>query len=91
MGISCYKLHFFLSVSFVRIDHKVSSTSHGYKLHDAQVILKEVKNIKDAISSGEKEKQELMQVKHLQKFMFMCMVIGGCSLGLAWLRYRGLN
>ncbi|XP_016326470.1 protein KIBRA-like [Sinocyclocheilus anshuiensis] len=43
------------------IDYKVSSASHGYKLHEAQAILKEVKNIKDAISSGEKEKQELMQ------------------------------
>lgn len=44
-----------------QIDHKVSNSSPGYKLQDAQVILKEVKNIKDAISSGEKEKQELMQ------------------------------
>ncbi|KAK2872969.1 hypothetical protein Q8A67_022866 [Cirrhinus molitorella] len=43
------------------IDNKVSSASHGYKLHEAQAILKEVKTIKDAISSGEKEKQELMQ------------------------------
>ncbi|XP_016394529.1 protein KIBRA-like [Sinocyclocheilus rhinocerous] len=43
------------------IDYKVSSASHGYKLHEAQAILKEVKTIKDAISSGEKEKQELMQ------------------------------
>uniref|UniRef100_A0A672QVB5 WW and C2 domain containing 1 n=1 Tax=Sinocyclocheilus grahami TaxID=75366 RepID=A0A672QVB5_SINGR len=43
------------------IDHKVSSASYGYKLHEAQAILKEVKTIKDAISSGEKEKQELMQ------------------------------
>uniref|UniRef100_A0A8C1RT46 WW and C2 domain containing 1 n=1 Tax=Cyprinus carpio TaxID=7962 RepID=A0A8C1RT46_CYPCA len=43
------------------IDHKVSSASHGYKLQEAQAILKEVKTIKDAISSGEKEKKELMQ------------------------------
>ncbi|XP_067280855.1 protein KIBRA [Pseudorasbora parva] len=43
------------------IDLKVSSASHGYKLHEAQAILKEVKSIKDAISSGEKEKQELMR------------------------------
>ncbi|XP_051536997.1 protein KIBRA-like isoform X1 [Myxocyprinus asiaticus] len=43
------------------IDHKVSSASHGYKLQEAQAILKEVKTIKDAISSGEKEKQELMR------------------------------
>ncbi|KAG9351944.1 hypothetical protein JZ751_023195 [Albula glossodonta] len=44
-----------------KIDHKVSSTSYGYKLHEAQAILSEVKAIKNAISSGEKEKQELMQ------------------------------
>ncbi|XP_036380809.1 protein KIBRA [Megalops cyprinoides] len=43
------------------IDHKVSSTPYGYKLHEAQAILNEVKAIKNAISSGEKEKQELMQ------------------------------
>ncbi|KAJ8348425.1 hypothetical protein SKAU_G00270140 [Synaphobranchus kaupii] len=43
------------------IDHKVSSTSYGYKLHEVQAILSEVKAIKNAISSGEKEKQELMQ------------------------------
>uniref|UniRef100_A0A8C2EWB7 WW and C2 domain containing 1 n=1 Tax=Cyprinus carpio TaxID=7962 RepID=A0A8C2EWB7_CYPCA len=43
------------------IDYKVSSASQGYKLHEAQAILKEVKTIKDAISSGEKEKQELIQ------------------------------
>uniref|UniRef100_A0A672QV60 WW and C2 domain containing 1 n=1 Tax=Sinocyclocheilus grahami TaxID=75366 RepID=A0A672QV60_SINGR len=40
---------------------RMSSASYGYKLHEAQAILKEVKTIKDAISSGEKEKQELMQ------------------------------
>ncbi|KAL7844633.1 hypothetical protein SRHO_G00231720 [Serrasalmus rhombeus] len=43
------------------IDHKVTSSSYGYKQHEAQAILKEVRTIKDAISSGEKEKQELMQ------------------------------
>ncbi|XP_048853569.1 protein KIBRA isoform X1 [Brienomyrus brachyistius] len=43
------------------IDHKVSSTPYGYKLHEAQAILSEVKSIKDAISAGEKEKRELMQ------------------------------
>lgn len=54
---------FCFTLSFIRIDHKVSSASHGYKLQEAQAILKEVKTIKDAISSGEKEKKELMQVK----------------------------
>ncbi|KAI5620232.1 protein KIBRA, partial [Silurus asotus] len=43
------------------IDLKLASTSCGYKQHEAQAILKEVRTIKDAISSGEKEKQELMQ------------------------------
>ncbi|KAK3523693.1 hypothetical protein QTP70_008627 [Hemibagrus guttatus] len=43
------------------IDHKLASTSYGYKQHEAQAILKEVRTIKDAISSGEREKQELMQ------------------------------
>lgn len=50
------------SFSLFRIDHKVSSTSYGYKQHEAQAILKEVRTIKDAISCGEREKQELMQV-----------------------------
>ncbi|MBN3298696.1 KIBRA protein, partial [Amia calva] len=43
------------------IDHKVSRASYGYKLHEAQAILNEVKTIKTAIVSGENEKRELMQ------------------------------
>lgn len=43
------------------IDQKVSSSSYGYKIQEAQAILSEVRSIRDAISSGEKEKQELMQ------------------------------
>ncbi|XP_071766433.2 LOW QUALITY PROTEIN: protein KIBRA [Centroberyx gerrardi] len=43
------------------IDLKVSSSPYGYKLQEAQAILSEVRSIRDAISSGEKEKQELMQ------------------------------
>ncbi|MBN3320595.1 KIBRA protein, partial [Atractosteus spatula] len=43
------------------IDQKVSQAPCGYKLHEAQAILNEVKSIKDAISLGEKEKKELMQ------------------------------
>lgn len=46
-----------------RIDQKVSNSPYGYKLQEAQAILSEVRSIRDAISSGEKEKQELMQVK----------------------------
>ncbi|KAM3869074.1 protein KIBRA [Diretmus argenteus] len=43
------------------IDLKVSNTPYGFKLQEAQAILSEVRSIRDAISSGEKEKQELMQ------------------------------
>ncbi|XP_044078755.1 protein KIBRA isoform X2 [Siniperca chuatsi] len=43
------------------IDLKVSNSPYGYKLQEAQAILSEVRTIRDAISSGEKEKQELMQ------------------------------
>ncbi|KAM8835559.1 protein KIBRA isoform 2-T2 [Synchiropus picturatus] len=43
------------------IDQKVSNSSHGFRLQEAQAILSEVRSIRDAISSGEKEKQELMQ------------------------------
>ncbi|XP_068456086.1 protein KIBRA [Clinocottus analis] len=43
------------------IDLKVSNSPYGYKLQEAQTILSEVRSIRDAISSGEKEKEELMQ------------------------------
>ncbi|KAM9348295.1 protein KIBRA [Symphorus nematophorus] len=43
------------------IDQKVSNSPYGYKVQEAQAILSEVRSIRDAISSGEKEKQELMQ------------------------------
>lgn len=43
------------------IDQKVSNSPYGFKLQEAQTILSEVRSIRDAISSGEKEKQELMQ------------------------------
>ncbi|XP_054611461.1 protein KIBRA [Dunckerocampus dactyliophorus] len=43
------------------IDQKVSNSPYGYKLQEAQAILNEVRSIRDAINSGEKEKQELMQ------------------------------
>uniref|UniRef100_A0A3P8SBW4 WW and C2 domain containing 1 n=1 Tax=Amphiprion percula TaxID=161767 RepID=A0A3P8SBW4_AMPPE len=45
----------------LKIDQKVSNSPYGYKLQEAQAILSEVRSIRDAISSGEKEKQELMQ------------------------------
>lgn len=40
----------------------MSNSPSGYKLQDAQAILTEVRSIRDAISCGEREKQELMQV-----------------------------
>lgn len=43
------------------IDQKVSRSSSVYRPQEAQAILNEVRSIRDAISSGEKEKQELMQ------------------------------
>ncbi|XP_008426659.1 protein KIBRA [Poecilia reticulata] len=47
--------------TLIEINQKVSNSPSGYKLQDAQAILNEVRSIRDAISSGEKEKQELMQ------------------------------
>ncbi|XP_030067565.1 protein KIBRA isoform X2 [Microcaecilia unicolor] len=44
-----------------QIDMKMSNTQGGYKLDEAQTILNEMKAIKKAISSGEKEKQALIQ------------------------------
>lgn len=46
-----------------RINLKVSNSPYGYKQQEAQAILKEVHSIRDTISSREKEKQELMQVR----------------------------
>ncbi|XP_028322682.1 protein KIBRA [Gouania willdenowi] len=43
------------------IDEKVSNSPCGYRPQEAQAILSEVRSIRDAISSGEKEKQQLMQ------------------------------
>uniref|UniRef100_A0A8C6T6D7 WW and C2 domain containing 1 n=1 Tax=Neogobius melanostomus TaxID=47308 RepID=A0A8C6T6D7_9GOBI len=43
------------------IDQKVSRSSPAYRPQEAQAILNEVRSIRDVISSGEKEKQELMQ------------------------------
>ncbi|XP_068186777.1 protein KIBRA [Antennarius striatus] len=43
------------------IDLKVSSSPSGLQVQEAQAILSEVRSIRDAISAGEKEKQELMQ------------------------------
>ncbi|XP_059506586.1 protein KIBRA-like isoform X2 [Stegostoma tigrinum] len=43
------------------IDLKMSGTQGGYKLDEAQAIMNEMKTIKRAINSGEKEKRDLLQ------------------------------
>uniref|UniRef100_A0A7N6F6Z2 WW and C2 domain containing 1 n=1 Tax=Anabas testudineus TaxID=64144 RepID=A0A7N6F6Z2_ANATE len=60
LSLSVYRSGFCLVLTS-RIDQKVSNSPYGYKLQEAQAILSEVRSIRDAISSGEKEKQELMQ------------------------------
>ncbi|XP_059541720.1 protein WWC2 [Myotis daubentonii] len=44
-----------------QIDKKMSGGQSGYELSEAKAILTELKSIRKAISSGEKEKQNLMQ------------------------------
>ncbi|XP_039606980.1 protein WWC2-like [Polypterus senegalus] len=44
-----------------QIDQKMSGGQSGYELKEAKAILSELKSIRKAISSGEKEKQDLMQ------------------------------
>ncbi|TKS74854.1 Protein WWC3 [Collichthys lucidus] len=45
----------------VRIDRKMSCSQTNYKLDEAQAIFNELRNIKKAISTGEKERQDLIQ------------------------------
>ncbi|NXP74049.1 WWC2 protein, partial [Ramphastos sulfuratus] len=44
-----------------QIDQKMSGGQSGYELCEAKAILSELKSIRKAISSGEKEKQDLMK------------------------------
>ncbi|KAG5286390.1 hypothetical protein AALO_G00014290 [Alosa alosa] len=44
-----------------QIDQKMSGDQSGYRLKEAQAIVSELKSLRKAISSGEKEKQDLMQ------------------------------
>ncbi|XP_066487879.1 protein WWC2 [Tiliqua scincoides] len=44
-----------------QIDQKMSGGQSGYELDEAKAIVNELKSIRKAISSGEKEKQDLMQ------------------------------
>lgn len=45
-----------------RIDRKMSCSQTNYKLDEAQAICSELCSIKKAISTGEKERQDLIQV-----------------------------
>lgn len=65
MEIRTPKLFWCFCVSFRsrhRIDRKMSSSQTNYKLDEAQAIFNELRSIKKAISSGEKERQDLIQV-----------------------------
>nr|XP_005989542.1 PREDICTED: protein WWC2 [Latimeria chalumnae] len=55
-----------------RIDQKMSGGQSGYELNEAKAILNELKSIRKAISSGEREKQDLMQslAKLKERFHF---------------------
>ncbi|XP_074085015.1 protein WWC2 isoform X2 [Macrotis lagotis] len=44
-----------------QIDQKMSGDHSGYELNEAKAILTEMRTIRKAISSGEREKQDLMQ------------------------------
>lgn len=60
----CAHLFYFFSLissCLNRIDEKMSGGQSGYELSEAKAILTELKSIRKAISSGEKEKQDLMQ------------------------------
>lgn len=61
-------------VSFHRIDQKMSGGQSGYELCEAKAILSELKSIRKAISSGEKEKQDLMKVFLVvdKSFVWIC-------------------
>lgn len=61
-ALFCFVLFLFSPHSFNRIDKKMSGGQSGYELSEAKAILTELKSIKKAISTGEKEKQDLMQV-----------------------------
>ncbi|XP_060102463.1 protein WWC2 [Heteronotia binoei] len=55
-----------------QIDQKMSGGQSGYELSEAKAIVNELKSIRKAISSGEKEKQDLMQslAKLRERFLF---------------------
>ncbi|XP_054846113.1 protein WWC2 isoform X2 [Eublepharis macularius] len=55
-----------------QIDQKMSGGQSGYELSEAKAIVNELKSIRKAINSGEKEKQDLMQslAKLRGRFLF---------------------
>lgn len=54
-----------------RIDRKMSTSQTNYKLDEAQAIFNELRSIKKAISTGEKERQDLIQVSDSFFFFFL--------------------
>lgn len=54
-----------MKILFNRIDRKMSSAHTNYRLDEAQAIMSELRTIKKAICTGEKERQDLMQVKYM--------------------------
>uniref|UniRef100_A0A8C7GZU2 WW and C2 domain containing 2 n=1 Tax=Oncorhynchus kisutch TaxID=8019 RepID=A0A8C7GZU2_ONCKI len=55
-----YFTTFFSTISIL-IDQKLCGEQSGYRLKEAKAIVTELKSLRRAISSGEKEKQDLMQ------------------------------
>lgn len=48
-----------------RIDRKMSNAHMNYRLDEAQAIMNELRTIRKAICVGERERQDLMQVRIL--------------------------
>lgn len=59
-----------------RIDRKMSSAHTSYKLDEAQAIMNELRTIKKAICTGEKERRGLMQVR---AWSLGCLLFKGIS------------
>ncbi|XP_058147748.1 protein WWC3 [Dasypus novemcinctus] len=61
------------------IDRKMSSAHTSYKLDEAQAIMKELRTIKKAICTGEKERRDLMQslAKLTDGFKNSCSIMDG--------------
>ncbi|XP_028906646.1 protein KIBRA [Ornithorhynchus anatinus] len=64
-----FKEHGFQTLK--KIDMKMSDAQGGYKLDEAQAVLRETKAIKKAITCGEKEKQDLIKSLAMLKDGFL--------------------